>query len=309
MKTIYKKIALTFTLLMLTMVGSPLFAQTAPSDGFNQNAQLMIVLGLMLVVAILVLIVAIYLVSVLKTILKKEEVQQAEKAGVKLKPEKSLWKSIDEKLTGAIPIEREEEVMLDHNYDGIMELDNHLPPWWKALFYITIIIGVIYLFGHHVIDIFPLQEEEYAAELAEAEAMLASLEESGAVETIDINNPVQSEDAAVISSGKSIFSINCASCHADDGGGKPQLGPNLTDNYWLHGGAFKNVFTTVHEGVTGTSMIAWKNVLSPIQIRDVASYVMTLRGTTPANPKEPQGELYEPEVATQDVQVDSVQTN
>ena len=310
MKTIYKEIALTFTLLIMTMMGSPLFAQTTSGGGVNQDTLLMIVLGLVLVVAILVLIVAIYMVTVLKTILKKEEVQKAEKAGVELKPEKSLWKSIDEKLTGAVPIEREEDVMLDHDYDGIKELDNHLPPWWKALFYFTIIVGVIYLFGYHVIDIFPLQEEEYATQLAEAEAQLASLEESGAVEIIDVDNPVQSEKSDVIASGKSVFAINCASCHADDGGGKPQLGPNLTDNYWLHGGDFKSVFKTIHNGVPGTNMLEWGQLLSPVQIRDVASYVMTLRGTTPANPKEPEGELYEPETASSDsTPADSVQTN
>ena len=305
MKSKFKNIAFTFSFLMLAFMGNGLYAQSTSTAG-NQDTLLMSVLGLVLVVAILVLIVAIYMVTVLKTILKKEEVLKADKEGVKVKEGKSIWAAIDEKLTAAVPIEKEEEVLLDHNYDGIKELDNHLPPWWKALFYLTIIVAVIYLFTYHVIDVFPLQEEEYATELKEAEAMLAKLEETGAVETIDITNPVYTGDADVIASGKQIFSFNCASCHAPDGGGKPSLGPNLTDNYWIHGGEFKNIFMTVHEGVSGTSMIPWKNSLSPVQIRDVASFVMTLLGTTPAIPKEPEGDLYVPEAAADTTVVSSV---
>ncbi len=296
MKTFYKKIVLTFSLILCSMLGNGLYAQSTSAS--TQDSLLMLVLGLVLLVAILVLIVAMYMVMVLKTILGKEEAKQAAAEGKEVKEKKSLWAQLDEKLTGAVPLEKEEDVMLDHDYDGIKELDNHLPPWWLAMFYITIILGVVYIFSYHVFDVFPLQEEEYAMELEEAEATLAALEESGDVETIDIENPEQSTDADVIASGQQIFSFNCASCHAPDGGGKPSLGPNLTDNYWLHGGEFKNIFNTIHEGVSGTSMIAWKNSLSPVQVRDVASYVMTLIGTTPANPKDPEGELFAPEGAS-----------
>jgi len=293
MKTIYKKIfSISFFLILVS--GLPALAQTNAAS--NQNMLLMIVLGLVLLVAILVLVVAIYMVAILKTILKKEQILKAEAEGVKYeeKEKVSLWSKINEKLTAAVPVEEEETVMLDHDYDGIKELDNHLPPWWKALFYITIIIGIIYFFNYHVIHIFPLQEEEYANELKKAEELQASLAESGSVETIDISNPEPDMEASAIEDGRSIFQTNCVSCHMADGGGN--IGPNLTDDYWLHGGDFKSIFTTVHEGVSGTSMIPWKNVLSDVQVRNVASYVTTLIGTTPANPKEPQGELVEPSI-------------
>ena len=312
MKTIYKKI-FPIAFLMILVSGLPALAQSpAPS---NQDTLLMIVLGLVLLVAILVLIVALYMVSVLKTVLQKEQILKAEAQGVKYVEEEkeSLWSKINKKLSDAVPVEEEESIMLDHDYDGIKELDNHLPPWWTALFYITIIIGVIYLFNYHIIHIFPLQEEEYANELKKAKELQASLAKTGAVETIDLSNPQPDMSSGAIENGKSVFQTNCISCHAPDGGGG--VGPNLTDNYWLHGGDFKSIITTIHEGVSGTSMIPWKNVLSPGQIRDVASYVTTLLGTTPANPKEPQGEFVEAsttkveESSADSVKVDGVETN
>lgn len=291
MNAFHKKILKTLILGVALLTGSTALAQSAQMT--DQDLLTLVVAGAVLVVAILVLIVAIMLVMVLKTILKKEGVLASADAKQPPEAKPSLWERLNARLTRAVPLEKEEAVMLDHDYDGIKELDNHLPPWWKWLFYATIIISVIYMIVYHVVDYLPLMEEEYALEMKEAEAKRASLEASGAVETIDVNNPVMSDDPAVIASGQSIFNTNCASCHALDGGGG--IGPNLTDNYWLHGGSFKDIFTVVNNGVDGTSMIAWKNVFSPVQVRDVASYVATLVGTTPASPKDQEGELYVPE--------------
>ncbi len=319
MKTINKNIIYLLTIFFLTFSAGSVSAQTAEGSGTSQETLIMIVMGLVLLVAILVLVVAIYMVMVIKSILKREEKIAAMEKGIKyIEEEKeSWWTRINNKLNRSVPVEEESEVLLDHDYDGIKELDNHLPPWWKALFYFTVIVSVIYLFVYHVIPIFPLQEEEYAMELEKAEELQASLAASGSVETIDINNPEPSDDPTDISSGQSVFNINCLSCHAADGGGG--IGPNLTDNYWLHGGDFQSIFDTVHEGVSGTSMIAWKNVLTPVQIRDVSSYIQTLVGTTPANPKAPEGELYEPSEMSVDqveasadtvaTETDSLQTN
>lgn len=290
MNAFHKKILKTLILGVALLTGSTALAQSAQMT--DQDLLTLVVAGAVLVVAILVLIVAIMLVMVLKTILKKEGVLASADAKQPLEAKPSLWERLNARLTRAVPLEKEEAVMLDHDYDGIKELDNHLPPWWKWLFYATIIISVIYMIVYHVVDYLPLMEEEYALEMKEAEAKRASLEASGAVETIDVNNPVISDDPAVIASGQSIFNTNCASCHALDGGGG--IGPNLTDNYWLHGGSFKDIFAVVNDGVDGTSMIAWKNVFSPVQVRDVASYVATLVGTTPASPKDQEGELYVP---------------
>lgn len=291
MTAFHKKIIKRLILGVAILTGSPALAQSAHLT--DQDLLMLVVAGAVLVVAILVLIVAIMLVMVLKTILQKEGALKSEAQAVVQEAKPSLWERLNARLTKIVPVEKEETVMLDHDYDGIKELDNHLPPWWKWLFYFTIIVSVIYLFVYHVIDYFPLMDEEYAIEMKEANEKLATLEASGAVETIDVNNPVKSEDPAVIASGMSIFNTNCASCHAVDGGGG--IGPNLTDNYWLHGGSFQDIFTVVNNGVDGTSMIAWKNVFSPVQVRDVSSYVATLVGTNPAASKDGEGELYVPQ--------------
>lgn len=259
----------------------------------QQELLLIVALALILIVAILVLIVALYMVIVLKTILQKEQLSTEQETEEAKEKKPSFWSRFSRKVHDAVPVEEEESIMLDHDYDGIRELDNHLPPWWKWLFYFTIITAVVYLFLYHVIDVLPLQHEEYVQELERAEEMRAQMAATGEVETIDINNPEISTDESDIMKGQNVFKTNCISCHQADGGGG--IGPNLTDQYWLHGGSFKNIFTTIHDGVDGTSMIAWKNVLTPVEIRNVASFVTTLRGTEPANPKEPQGELYQPE--------------
>jgi len=293
MKTLFQKIA-TIVFFLITGLGANGALAQSGGNMSQQEVLLIAVLLLVLLVAVIVLIVALYMVSIVKAIMQQE---YGDKAAAEMDAEAaqkpSFWKRFSHKMNDAVPVEEEESIMLDHNYDGIKELDNHLPPWWKWLFYITIIISVIYLFVYHVINVLPLQHEEYVNQLERAEEMQAQLASAGEVEQIDINDPQLSTEEEDLTSGRSVYNINCASCHAEDGGGG--IGPNLTDNYWLHGGSFKDIFSTVHDGVDGTSMIAWKNVLTPVQVRDVSSFVTTLQGTDPANPKAPEGELYTPE--------------
>lgn len=187
-----------------------------------------------------------------------------------------------------------EDKLLDHNYDGIEEYDNPLPGWWVGLFILTIIFGAFYVAWYHFIpDGGKGQIESYTAEynnfLDEKKALLAS----GELEDTGFNEGDSYEfvsDEATLAKGKKIYTSNCASCHLDDGGG--QIGPNLTDKYWIHGGSMTDIVMTVANGVQENGMIAWKPILSKKDIIAVSSFVYSLEGKTPANPKEPQGEIY-----------------
>lgn len=193
------------------------------------------------------------------------------------------------RLVDSVPVAKEKDILLDHDYDGIKELDNNLPPWWKWGFYVTIFFAVFYLIGYHVTGTGKLQEQEYADELALA-AKQKEERMKNAAENITEDNVVLLSDAEAIGKGKEIYEKYCAACHLADGGG--QVGPNLTDEYWLHGGGIKNVFKTITYGVPAKGMISWQSQLSPRQIQQVASFVLSLKGTTPAAPKEPQGEKW-----------------
>ncbi len=199
-----------------------------------------------------------------------------------------VWSKIKHYLTAVTPIEDEKEILMDHDYDGIKELDNKIPPWFSYLFYTTIIIAVYYILNYHVFKTGLLQADEYKAEMQQAALLQAQLESSGTF--LNENNVTLLTDNSDIKEGEKIFKTNCVACHRDDAGGA--VGPNLTDNYWIHGGGIKNVFKTIKYGVPDKGMVTWQQTLSPKQIQDVASYVISLKGTNPVNPKPPQGDLY-----------------
>ncbi|MBS3737674.1 cbb3-type cytochrome c oxidase N-terminal domain-containing protein [Mesohalobacter halotolerans] len=195
-------------------------------------------------------------------------------------------------MTKSKKIEEEHEIELDHNYDGIRELDNRLPPWWVYSFYLTIIFAAVYLVRFHIFNDYD-QEEEYLTEVAEAEVAIEEWKEN-AKDFVNAENVTMLEDEARLQNGEQIYVQNCVACHKVDGGGG--IGPNLTDEHWILGGGIKNVFRTISEGGrSGKGMVAWKNNLSPAEMHEVASYVMTFQGTTPSDPKEPQGEIWKPE--------------
>lgn len=199
------------------------------------------------------------------------------------------WKSLDEKFfTRAVPVEKEADVLLDHDYDGIKELDNALPPWWKYGFYITIAVAVVYVFNFHVFGIGKNPEQEYAAEMAEGKRV----EEAYKARTknlVDENNVVMA-DATGIAEGAKLFKQSCVACHGANGEGG--IGPNLTDEYWIHGGSMNNIYKTIKVGYPDKGMQAWESMFSPVQMKDLSSYVKSLQGTKPANAKAPQGEIY-----------------
>lgn len=209
-----------------------------------------------------------------------------------------------QKLLGSKPIEEEQEIILDHNYDGIKELDNKLPPWWVYMFYATILFGVIYLARFHVFGDYD-QDTEYLTEITLAEAEIAEYKKN-AKDLVDVNTVELLTDASDISAGKKIFETNCVACHMPDGGGG--IGPNLTDRNWILGGGIKNVFNTISEGGRdGKGMVAWKQSLKPAEMAQVASYVLTFQGTTAANPKVAEGDIWiDPHMDVDAVEVDSV---
>ncbi|MBU3026195.1 cbb3-type cytochrome c oxidase N-terminal domain-containing protein [Zobellia galactanivorans] len=194
-----------------------------------------------------------------------------------------------QKLLGSKPIEKEEEIILDHNYDGIRELDNNLPPWWVYLFYASIVFAVVYLARFHVFNDYN-QDQEYEQEVAAAQLEIEAYKKT-AKGLVDANTVELLTDAGDLKAGQTIFESNCIACHMADGGGG--IGPNLTDQHWILGGGIKNVFHTISEGGRdGKGMIAWKQTLKPAEIAQVASYVLSFQGTTPANPKPAEGDLW-----------------
>lgn len=218
----------------------------------------------------------------------------------------SIWTG---SLSGAVPIEQEKDILMDHEYDGIMELDNKLPPWWLYMFYFTIVFGVFYVGYYHFSDGLS-QEEEYLAEMAVAEAQKAEFLASAA-NNVDESNAEVLTDATALANGKEKFETLCVACHAATGGSTqnpPGVGPNLTDEYWLHGGGVKNIFKTIKYGVPAKGMISWEAQLSPRQIQEVASYIISLEGSNPPNAKDPQGEIWSDEGETAPAPADSTST-
>ncbi|TVR82875.1 MAG: hypothetical protein EA409_04170 [Saprospirales bacterium] len=211
----------------------------------------------------------------------------------------SIWASLWHAMNKSVSIEKEKDVMLDHAYDGIRELDNDLPPWWKYGFYVTIVFALVYLARYHVFQTAPLQLEEFEIAMARAEAE----REARALFAPAINEEtvVMLEDEADLERGKAIYVTNCAVCHGQLGEGG--IGPNLTDDYWIHGGSINDIFRITKYGVIERGMTPWQDILSPLNIAQVSSYIKTLRGTDPPNQKEPEGDLWIPmeeEVATEE---------
>lgn len=194
-----------------------------------------------------------------------------------------------DKFNKAATLEQEKDILLDHDYDGIQELDNSLPPWWKYGFYVTIIFACIYLYRFHISHEGKSQYEEYVADMQKGEEEKAAYLAKSA-NNVDETNVVQLKDATTLADGKEIFEKNCSPCHVADGGGN--VGPNLTDDYWLHGGSIKDIFKSIKYGWQDKGMKSWKDDLSPKQIQEVASFIKSLKGSHPASPKAPQGELY-----------------
>ena len=175
-----------------------------------------------------------------------------------------------------------DRLIKDHSYDGIQELDNELPPWWKWLFYISVVFGIVYLVRLWVFEADDLiQVKEYEKEMARA---VANAPQQAAEFKLEVLT-----DASSLAAGKETFDKTCSACHLVDGGGL--VGPNFTDDYWIHGNSLDDMFNLVANGVLEKGMIAYKEQMSEKARLEVISYIITLHGTTPTNPKAAEGEL------------------
>jgi cytochrome c oxidase cbb3-type subunit 3 len=186
------------------------------------------------------------------------------------------------------PIEQEADLDLGHDYDGIRELDNRLPPWWLYGFYCTIIFACVYLWRYHIGHVAPSSLEEYAIEVRKAEVEKVEYLKRSA-NNVDENTVKLLTGEGDLAAGKAVFETTCFACHGKRGEGG--VGPNLTDDYWLHGGSIVSVFKTIKYGWPDKGMKSWKDDYSPSQIAQLASYVKSLGGTHPDNAKAPQGNL------------------
>lgn len=286
-KTIqYKKNRLTQFLIVSFFFASTTFAQTKEMDmvAYIDNA------ALIFFVAVLLVFVVLFFMH--------------EKTETELKPLlKPLLSKFYNKLVDAAPVEKEKDILLDHNYDGIRELDNNLPPWWKYLFYVTIVFAIVYMVDYHILHSGKLQEAEYLEEVKLAELEKANLF-GGKI--VDENTVQLLKDPIDLASGQATFNKLCVVCHGAKGEGL--VGPNLTDDYWIHGGGIKNVFTTIKNGVPEKGMVSWKTQLTPAQMEEVGSFVISLHGTNPPNAKPPQGNIWSDKVDSVTNKIDSVKT-
>jgi cytochrome c oxidase cbb3-type subunit III len=260
-----------------------------------------IVFGLLLVAIVLVGIVTFYVYKLVTLLNEQIERAKAERLGVAYKPTPGWWERFSQNMNASVPVEEEKNIELDHSYDGIKELDNHLPPWWKWLFYGTIGWSLVYIVVFHFSNTLPLSQEEYNTEVALAEQQAIQRKASlPAGETIDENALSFSNDPVMIEKGKTVYANNpCGSCHRPDGGGNT-IGPNLTDEYWIHGGDVKSVFNTIKNGAVDKGMPAWGKAMSPQDLRDLTFYIISLQGSNPPDGKAPQGELFKQTIIAPD---------
>ncbi|WP_316789059.1 cbb3-type cytochrome c oxidase N-terminal domain-containing protein [Pedobacter frigoris] len=258
-----------------------------------------ILIWALLFTAIIILVVSVLVLKVIRLFVqesinptrfateaeKAEYHLQQEQLEMKKKAKSCIWNTI----MGLKPISEEKNLMMDHEFDGIAELDNPTPAWFMVLFYGTMIFAVVYMFSYHVMDWGKLQEDEYAAELQQAEDdRIALLQKPGnKANKINETNVEASTDAAVLQAGGALFKNVCAPCHGEHGQGL--VGPNLTDEFWLHGGTIKEIFKTIKYGVPEKGMIAWEKTMNAKQIAEISSYILSIQGSNPAGAKAPQG--------------------
>lgn len=263
---------------ILMLGASAAMAQTN-TDGSDMTFQYvwLCIMGVLLLVLLLLVFTLQKVVSVLKIELSGGVYPVASE-------EQTTW----EKLLSLKPLSAEKEIELDHNFDGIKELNNPIPFWFNLLFGVTIAVAIAYMLFYHVFNIGDLQAKEYETALVQAEeAKQAYIKQAGNL--IDENSVVLLTDESKIKEGAEMFVAKCVVCHGDKGQGN--VGPNLTDDYWIHGGDVQSIFKTIKYGVPSKGMVAWQNSMNGAQIQALTSFIHTLKGTNPAGAKAPQGEL------------------
>lgn len=278
-----KKVGIIIALLCLSQISE---AKTIEASIFSSNWLAWFLAGVILLETILI---AFFSMQTIKNLKSKTAATGEENQSALTR----IWN----KINSFKPLSQEGEIDTGHNYDGIRELDNVTPPWFITAFVMTILFAAVYLYRYHIAKTAPLQGEEFAIEMAEAEQAKSKLLGKNA-DVIDENTVVML-GAADIEDGKKIFTQICAACHAPHGGSMAGgVGPNLTDEYWIHGGSIKDIFKSIKYGWPEKGMISWQNNFSSKQIAQLASFVKSIKGSNPAGAKEPQGELYKEEGST-----------
>ncbi len=284
---VYVRVPVIFAIVLATM---EYFIDSGDRPAFVKYPMVLLFLAVFLFFQIAVEIMISAIDTITYQLMTEEEKKKFQDEQTKPFTESAFYKNLLKKLTRTKSIEQEADVLLDHNYDGIRELDNVLPPWWVYLFYATIIFGAIYLFRFHIVGDYN-QEQEFNTEMKEAQSKVDAYMKT-APDTMSKDKVTLLTDAPSLAAGKDIFTKNCIPCHRADAGG--QIGPNLTDQYWINGGGIKNVFNTIMEGGRdGKGMVSWKATIKPSDIQKVASYVLSLQGSNPKNPKPTEPEAKE----------------
>jgi cytochrome c oxidase cbb3-type subunit III len=294
------KFVLTLAAVFSTSV--PMWAQEAAAAGDSGFFTQLFANIALLATAILALAAVIAITQLLNSVVKAQQIKIYQEHGIESyleevkKEEGSAWQRFIQRWTKAVPVAKEQDVMLDHDYDGIRELDNSLPPWWVAMFYLTIGFAVVYMAYYHFSGAGPSSIDEYEIQMAKGEEAKERFLARQA-NKVDETNVVVLTNENDLALGKTIYDQNCVACHGMSGEGG--VGPNMTDDYWIHGGGIADIFKTIKNGVPEKGMIAWSAQLRPADMQRVASYIMTMQGTNPPNGKAPEGDLYQPEAAAE----------
>ncbi len=276
--------------LILALVLIELTVETESGWAIDQYPVIWWILAVVLVIAVAIEVSLAALESMVFKSLKPDAQQHYTRLKIENSDKQFVGlKKFYKKMLNQQPVEKEEEILLDHNYDGIKELDNDLPAWWLYGFYISIVFAFVYMAYYHIFD-GETQREEYLAEVAQAEKDVEAYKAENP-DLIDASSVELLTEASDLEAGEQIFMTSCMACHKADGGGS--IGPNLTDEHWILGGGISNVFQTVSEGGRdGKGMVAWKSELNAQEIAQVSSYVLSLQGTNPPDAKAPEGDIW-----------------
>jgi cytochrome c oxidase cbb3-type subunit 3 len=283
---VYVRVPVIFALVFMAL---EFFIDSGDRPAFIKYPLVSLFLAVFIFIQIAIEIVVLAIDRVTYSLLTEEQKQKLAEADAIEFKDSEWFKKLKGFFVKVKPVEEEGEILLHHDYDGIKELDNVLPPWWVNLFYACIIFALIYLVRFHILE-GKDQKAEFETEMADAKLAVEEYKKT-AKDLIDEKTVTQLTEPADIALGKKIFESNCVACHRPDAGGA--IGPNLTDQYWLLGGGIKNVFHTItNGGRDGKGMVAWRGTLKPSEIQLVASYVLSLQGSNPKDPKEPQGDIW-----------------
>lgn len=294
----YKKISVLLSFFLLNGLSANAQEQTTALGDDESVSNLLdwCMNNMVMVISFLVLIGAgVTLLKLVSMLFDLQKMRMMEDLGIEvmkeanLLEEKGMFEKMSDWMWSIVPVSQEKSIDLGHDYDGIRELDNRLPPWWLFLFYGSMIFAGVYMYYYHWSGNDWSTDKEYAMAMEKAEIQKAAYLDKMA-NLVNENSVEVLTDAQSLAEGAEIFKLNCLACHGAAGEGG--VGPNMTDEYWVHGGGIKNIFKTIKYGVPEKGMISWKSQLKPVAMQKVSSFILTLGGTNPPNGKAPEGELW-----------------